>query len=258
MDDTNGNSSETAQMEPQPHSSDRHQLLEPVLTSDSEGNFKPLKTIPAFSIHLLISTIISFIGVILAAGSPPEKRCNAYFTMLYLRAAFWVITYLFDHYVKHKHEELRLNGYHEFHRATAMHKGVPLHVVSLWNTTILAVQALMQHYYGDEFVKHCTAQFLSPITYITTFNIVENIILGCINGSYIVRVRNFNKSGQPPDALTGSSCNEGSLGLLQSRNNASELLEKQADLINFLKDHNLKLNQKLMQLSGQVRTVHMN
>lgn len=256
MDATNGNTNETGQSH-HIQSNDRSHLLEPVLAS-AEGNFKALKTIPAFSIHLLISTGISFIGIILAASSPPEKRCQAYFTMLYLRAVFWVITFLFDHYIKHKHEELRLNGYHDFHRSTAMHKGVPLHVVSLWNTVILAMQALMQHYYGDEFVKHCTAGLLSPISYITSFNVVETIVLGCINGSYITRVRNFNKSCQPPDALTGSSCDEGSLGLLQSRNSVSELLEKQADLINFLKDHNLKLNQKLMQISTQVRTVHMN
>ncbi|XP_055851266.1 transmembrane protein 192 [Episyrphus balteatus] len=255
MENTNENGNETGQ--PQT-STDRSQLLDPVLTSSADTNFKPLKTVPAFSIHLLISTAISFTGVLLAAGSPPEKRCQAYFTMLYLRAVFWVLTYLFDHFVKHQHEELRLNGYHDFHRTTAMHKGVPLHVVSLWNTTILAVQALMQHYYGDHFAEHCAEGFLSPISYITTFNILETMVLGCINGSYIVRVRKFNKSGHPPDALTGTICTEGSLGLLQSRNNAAELLEKQADLINFLKDHNLKLNQKLMQLNAQVRTVHLN
>lgn len=254
MDDTNGNTSGSGQN----LASDRSQLLDPVLMSTSDNSCKPLKTIPAFSIHLLISTAISFLGVMLAASSPPEKRCQAYFTMLYMRAAFWVITYLFDHFVKHQHEELRMNGYHDFHRATAMHKGLPLHVVSLWNTAILAVQALMQHYYSDKFTEHCMEGVLSPITYITAFNIAESIVLGCINGSYIVRVRKFNRSGQPPDALVGSSSAEGSLGLLQPPNNPAELIEKQADLINFLKDHNLRLNQKLMQLSSQVRTVNLN
>lgn len=33
----------------------------------------------------------------------------------------------------------------------------------------------------------------------------------------------------------------------------ADLLEKQADLINYLKDHNNKLNQKLMTLSAQLR-----
>lgn len=33
----------------------------------------------------------------------------------------------------------------------------------------------------------------------------------------------------------------------------NDLLEKQADLINYLKDHNNKLNQKLMMLNAQIR-----
>lgn len=33
----------------------------------------------------------------------------------------------------------------------------------------------------------------------------------------------------------------------------NDLLEKQADLINYLKDHNNRLNQKLMTLNAQVR-----
>lgn len=32
-----------------------------------------------------------------------------------------------------------------------------------------------------------------------------------------------------------------------------DLLEKQADLIHYLKDHNIKLNQKIMALSAQLR-----
>uniref|UniRef100_T1H4R1 Uncharacterized protein n=1 Tax=Megaselia scalaris TaxID=36166 RepID=T1H4R1_MEGSC len=41
---------------------DEDHLIQPVLTSE-ESNFKPLKTIPAFSIHLLISTLISCVGI---------------------------------------------------------------------------------------------------------------------------------------------------------------------------------------------------
>lgn len=58
-----------------------------------------------------------------------------------------------------------------------------------------------------------------------------------------------------PDALLGSYHTGGSVGLTQRGADMVELFEKQADLINYLKDHNLRLNQKLMQLNGQVRSV---
>lgn len=229
--------------------------MDPILASNADGAFKPLKTIPAFGIHLLISTVISFVGILLAAAWPDEKRCEAYFIMLYLRAAFWVITFLFDHLIKRHHDELRLNGYHEFHRATAMQKGIPLSIVSLWNSMLLAVEALIHHYYGENFWQHCATGMLSPIVYVTAFNVVETVVLAATHGCYIAKVFKFNKSAYPPDALRGSNDTSGSLGLMQPGGNTAELLEKQADLIAYLKDHNQKLNQKLHQL--QLSTVTM-
>lgn len=84
------------------------------------------------------------------------------------------------------HEKLRLNGYHDFHRATDQHKAVPLQIVSLWNTFLLAIQTLIQHYYGDAFGEKCIAVgLLSPIIYITAFSGLETVVLCIVNGSYI-------------------------------------------------------------------------
>lgn len=140
-----------------------------------------------YSIHLLISTLISCVGILLASCWPNDKRCTAYFIMLYLRGAFWFVTFIIDHLAKHRHEQLRLNGYHDFHKATNVHKGIPFYVVSLWNSAILTIQALMQQYYGANFGEACIESFFSPVIYITMFNIVENIVLAGVNGSYICK-----------------------------------------------------------------------
>lgn len=109
---------------------------------------------------------------------------------------------IFDHIIKHHHEKLRLKGYHDFYRATSMHKGIPLYIVrlnirrlhfiyyffskvSLWNTSIMAIQTLIQHYYGSSFGFHCVQVLLSPIVYITLFSCAETIILTAVHGSYI-------------------------------------------------------------------------
>lgn len=231
---------------------DRQRIIEPVLSTDSQNEGAKLKTVPHFSFHLFISTAISFVGIVLAACWKDSDRCKGYFIMLYLRAAFWIITFLFDHLIKHHHEALRLKGYHEFYRATSVHKGVPLYIVSLWNTTILGVAAFMQHYYGPNFGLHCIEGFLSPVVYITVFCIVETFILGLIHGSYIIRVVHFNRTSQLPDALRGTHSSSGSVGLSQPGSDVTELLEKQADLISYLKDYNAKLNQKLMILNSQL------
>lgn len=170
-----------------------------------------------------------------------------------------------------------MRGYHDFHRAVNVHKSIPLYIVSLWNTTILTVETLMQHYYGtiliyNHFITHflefklitgpdfgekCViVSFFSPIVYITAFHVLENFVLMFVNGSYISKVIKFNNVQPPPDALrSGSNSMMGSVGLTQANRSTTELLEKQADLISYLKDHNQRLNQKLMQINTQLRTV---
>lgn len=50
--------------------------------------------IHANSLHLLVSSMISLAGVIMAATWPDNKRCEAYFIMLYMRAIFWLLTFV--------------------------------------------------------------------------------------------------------------------------------------------------------------------
>lgn len=80
---------------------------------------------------------------------------------------------------------MRLNGYHDFHRATAVHKGVPLYVVTVWNVAIAAIQTLIQQYYGDNFGEHCVQRWLSPVVFVTTFALVETAVLAFVHGTYI-------------------------------------------------------------------------
>lgn len=49
------------------------------------------------------------------------------------------------------------------------------------------------------------------------------------------------------------NCNYYQVGVTTRDSETNDLLEKQADLINYLKDHNNKLNQKLMTLNAQLR-----
>ena len=68
---------------------------------------------------------------------------------------------------------------------------------------------------------------------------------------------NFNKTEPVPDALHGTSSYGGSVGLTQRYADWAELFEKQADMINYLQDHNFKLNQKLMQINARARSVNI-
>ncbi|XP_031634091.1 transmembrane protein 192-like [Contarinia nasturtii] len=232
---------------------DDEQFFESILATESNYHFKPLKTIPYSTIHAVISFIISVLGAFLACVWQSDTDCEEYFLILYLRCIFWIVTFLYDHIIKYHHEKLRMNGYHEFYRATSLHKGVPLHTVSLWNTIILGIQTIMQHEYGSKFFDHCTKSFFSPTTYIVLFCAFETTLLIAVHAWYIIRVMRFNRATLPPDAYRGLAESMDSVGVATRDTEANDLLEKQADLINYLKDHNNKLNQKLMTLNAQIR-----
>lgn len=137
---------------------------------------------------------------------------------------------LFDYIVNYHHNQLRVNGYHDFHNATKAHKSIPLAIVSLWNSTILAVAAGLQHYYGEGFFESCFESYFSPVVYVTAFTVAETLIFFVIHGSYIKRVCDFNNAKLPPDALQGINTASGSVGLMQRGADVQELLEKQGKL----------------------------
>lgn len=109
-----------------------------------------------------------------------------------------------------------MNGYHEFYRATLLHKGIALHIVSLWNTIILAIQTLMQDQYGPTFFAHCPKSFFSPTTYVVLFSAFETVILLLSHGWYVLRVRRFNAATPAPDAFRGLSDNMNSVSFWRS------------------------------------------
>lgn len=166
-----------------------------------------------------------------------------------------MLTWIFDHLVKSKHEQLRLDGYHDFHREMRNHHTIPMQIVNLWNSVLLAVTAGLGHYYGPEIFEKCEQQLLGPTTYIVGFNVAETLLFFVVHGTYITKVVRFNNLHLAPDAMRGQSQTQGSLGLVHSQSEVNELLEKQSDLIEYLRDHVNRLNQKLQQLSNQLRTV---
>lgn len=250
-------------MPPEATYNDRQYLLSNSVSSlgstDAE-HAKPvfmqqLNTIHWAVLHLMASTAIFIAGVILELKWMADFTCQSYFLLLYIRCGYWLFTYMIDSIISHRHLEIRRYGYHDFYHSKILrYKNAPLHIVSLWNTTILLVQTVMQQNYGAEFVLHCQRMVASPITYICLFCGVETILLIFIHGSYIMRVWKFNRSTHLPDALRDTDHPFiGSLGVTVDNAKVAELLEKQADMIHYLREMNFNLNKKLMQLNDKVK-----
>lgn len=215
-----------------------------------------LTTIHLAGLHLLLSMSIFIAGIYLELQWLTEENCQTYFVMIYLRMVFWVATFVIDILVTQRHNELRRQGYHEFYRKKILtYKNAPFAIVTLWNMVIFLVQTITLEYYGNEFSLHCQKGIQSPITYVCVFCGFETMLLMIVHGTYIMKVYHFNNIHSLPDALRDMEQPFiGSLGITIENGKVADLLEKQADLIYYLKEHNFNLKRKLLQLSKQSRT----
>ncbi|KAJ3648898.1 hypothetical protein Zmor_020667 [Zophobas morio] len=234
------------------------EYLQPIL--ESYGTFRPLNTVPAFSIHLLVTLALEILAIIYAVKHPDESsRCQEYFIVIYVHVGLWFITLIVDQVARKKHYNMRILGYLEFYNNTAVHHRLPFYTVSLCSAVLVLIQALMQQYYPDNFAEKCiNGGAMSPTGYLCALITFEFCLIAGININYIIKVRKFNKQKAPPDvqkeewnACQSPEATE--VGSPMRGEKLHDFLQKQADLIRFLKEHNAKLGEKLMVLSAQLQ-----
>ncbi|KAK4885240.1 hypothetical protein RN001_001511 [Aquatica leii] len=235
------------------------EYLQPIL--ESFGIFKPLKTIFPFSIHLLAFCALEIAALVFTTCRLSEE-CRDYFTIIYSHVGLWFLTLIVDQIARVKHYSLRMNGYLEFYKRTQTHHQLPIYIVSMWTAVILFLQGLMQHFYADNFVERCAKRgWLSPMTYMCLILSVEFCVILTVSTNYIVLVHKFNKQKPPPDVQKEewNACSssetfaQGEIGYRQLGDKVYDFLEKQADLIRHLKDHNARLGEKLMVVNAQLQ-----
>lgn len=70
---------------------DDRELLAPIL--ESYGIFKPLKTIPLMSFHLIATLALEITAIVYAVLHPDEaNRCREYFFLIYIQIGLWFLT----------------------------------------------------------------------------------------------------------------------------------------------------------------------
>ncbi|XP_043272540.1 transmembrane protein 192 isoform X2 [Venturia canescens] len=243
---------------------DDEEYLQPVLSSQEVDNFQSLDTVKIAAIPLVTGVCLEIAGIVFVSLWPQEKdKCDTYFIFLYLHCAYWLITMVADHIIKMKHHNLRICGYLDFYQSTYQHIRTPLFIASLWNTAYLLLAVILHHTHKYNYEEYCrSSEWLTPVNYILLLTTLELTIIVPVYINYIKRVRRFNRAQPPPDVTREewlSSFTQDSfavsteIGYTQRGSNLAELLEKQADLIRYLRDHNVKLSHRMMLLAAKRR-----
>lgn len=224
------------------------------LTVDNNGSYKPLKTIPVIGLHAILAIALESYAIFATFITKNDHfLCESFFIILYMHVVFWFISLIIDHIIRFLHYKLWLNGYFQFYKRTYNHHRLPFYVTSFFITNLLLLQTLIHHFYKESVMNYCLNKkglFDTPISLLTAVTSLEIFILVIIDVSYILKIHKFNKSKPVPDAIQLDSLLYASNSARDSNftNDASvthTLIEKQAEMIQFLRDHVGYLNKEL-------------
>lgn len=164
------------------------------------------------------------------------------------KVSLWVLVFIYDRFVQHHHSAVRRRGYLDFYRLTRGIKNLPLLIHSAGNAAVLTVIAPSSML--DASVKNLSVYLLLAII------CLELLLSFICLLRYTVHVVKFNSKKPHPDVTEeerSHACSSGSHTETGFRDGSSleDVVEKQADLIDYLKQHNSVLSRRILTLTGQ-------
>ncbi|KAJ7384226.1 hypothetical protein OS493_022856 [Desmophyllum pertusum] len=171
-----------------------------------------------------------------------------------LHVGLWAIIFISDRVLQYQHHQCQSRGYLEFFRETKELRRLPYAILSIGNAVLLVLFAVIGH--DDKSNRGDLALYnILQITFTIEFVL-------CVPGIlwYLVKVIKFNRRRPLPDAEDSDFLNtylnngvSSSMSVTGYRDNdyLDEVLEKQADMIRYLQQHNANLGKRLMKLTQQ-------
>ncbi|XP_060772556.1 transmembrane protein 192 [Neoarius graeffei] len=171
--------------------------------------------------------------------------------VLLSKVGLWLLVFLFERCVQYHHSALRRRGYLQFYRKTTKLKHLPLLIHSAGNAAVMIIVALSS-------VLHDKVENLSVYLLLAVIcvELLASVICLLV---YTVHVLQFNRQSPSPDITEDershtysptASDTHTELGF-RDGSYLEEVVEKQADLIEYLKQHNMLLSKRILTLTSQ-------
>jgi len=230
---------------------------EEILIIEDGRRFQKLRTIPAAAISTLLCCVqIVLVFILPELCDKKGKECvlNSFSILIYTHGAHWAGILIIDQVYHFAHHKSRLLGYLEFYTKTKNIRRAPFYLVSAGNFVLMLVVIILHDLCDDN--PGCSHSF-TKVDYLRGLITLESLVVICCSVSYILLVREFTAKQLPPDVMREdfpSSVNmeaEGSLGC-QDQELVMEVMERQAEMIRYLKEHSDSLGRKILLLTTQL------
>ncbi|XP_033869875.1 transmembrane protein 192 [Acipenser ruthenus] len=168
------------------------------------------------------------------------------------KVALWLLIAVFERYVQHRHSRTRNRGYLQFYRSTRNLKRLPFFIHSAGNAAFLLILSARLSFKSNEQSLMYMYLLLGVLVLELCFSVPCLLF-------YTVKVMQFNTEKPAPDINQEERSNaySGTRSLINTEigfrdsSSVEEVVEKQADLIEYLKQHNTLLSKRLLSLTSQ-------
>uniref|UniRef100_A0A3B4WWT0 Transmembrane protein 192 n=1 Tax=Seriola lalandi dorsalis TaxID=1841481 RepID=A0A3B4WWT0_SERLL len=168
--------------------------------------------------------------------------------IVYGKVCLWVLVLVFTRCMQHHHSQARRRGYLRFYRETQGLNHLPLSIHSAGTTARVAPLLLMYRpVFSTRWHSHCSLMSLCSHVQLT-----EHVFC-----PFLVKVMRFNREKAAPDVSQEECSHTYSVTSLPTETGfregscLEEVVERQADLIEYLKQHNTLLSKRLLNLTAQ-------
>ncbi|XP_077925538.1 transmembrane protein 192 isoform X4 [Halichoerus grypus] len=195
----------------------------------------------------VVFVILAFLtGVLCSYPNPIEDKCPGNYinplkvqTVIILgKVILWILHFLLERYIQYHHNRVRNRGYNTIYLSTRHLKGLALMIHSTGSTALLLVLCV-QHSFPEP-----SRLYLDLILAILALELICSLTCLLV---YTVKIRKFNKAKPQPDVLEEEKIyaypsNITSETGFRTISSLEDIVEKQGDIIAYLKRHNALLN----------------
>ncbi|XP_058406294.1 transmembrane protein 192 [Diceros bicornis minor] len=233
---------------------DTQHLQQHSLHAHIRRRFHPLPTVVIANLLLLIHVvfvILAFLtGVLCSYPNPNEDKCPGNYTnplkvqtvIILGKVILWILHFLLERYIQYHHSKVRSRGYNAIYRSTRHLKRLALMIHSVGSTALLLILCV-QHSFPEP-----GRLYLVLILAVLALELICSLMCLLV---YTVKIRKFNKSKPQPDVLEEEKIYAHPINItsetgFRTLSSLEEVVEKQGDIIGYLKRHNALLSKRLL------------
>ncbi|XP_064471836.1 transmembrane protein 192-like isoform X1 [Ornithodoros turicata] len=230
-------------------------LVSPDVIFDTEPPFKSAATAAVIIFQLLcIVALLVAAGTLPYVTAPDRSPDDAYSILQYCHVCIWAIMIITNQYLHREHNILNCSGYIRFYQKTKKMRKATMFIFSSGCVLLLIAAVVIDNYCPKR--DTCSPLSLRPVNYLHIVFALEAVSAVPIIVVYLAMTLNFHRNKfkqdtQHDEVLLSFLHSQSSVADIGFRDGTvlEDIIEKQSDMIKYLKKYNAFLGKKILNLS---------